>query len=116
MNFDLLIGAGMSVASAGLVYLGTRYTARVSKEAAVATANATATQNVTDGYDRLNEDLWASVRDLRTRVTALEEKIVEQDRRYRVAIGYIRSLLLFIEHNASHLNPPPIPDDIGKDV
>ena len=116
MNIDLVIGAGMSIVSAGLVYAGTRYTARSSKEASVATVNAAATRNVTDGYDRLNEDLWTSIRDLRERVATLETKIVEQERRYRIAIGYIRSLLLFIEHNGNAPNAPAIPDELGKDL
>lgn len=110
---DAWLGLGTGLAGAVLAYLGTRYTARASKEAQVTTAEK---YSVADGYDRLNEDLWRSVTNLRERTEALEVKVATMERRYRIAVNYIRTLLIYIENNVPHGTPPDIPEDIGKDL
>lgn len=106
----------VGVATAALGYLGARYTSRSARRASEYSALMQAPESISSGYDRLNEDLWASLKDERERTaTAVEEGNVAR-RKFRSAIGYIRRLLSLLTQHAPHVPLPQPPPDLSEDV
>lgn len=105
-----------AVISAVLLLLGTRYTAQASKRASEYTAMLSAPDHISSGYDRLNEDMWTTIRDLRDRVTKLEAEAAVRDSKYRAALGYIRTLLTHIALHAPAPHVPLPPPELAEDV
>ena len=93
------------IGGGALVYFGTRYTARASRDASKYSANVSAADAVSSGYSRLNDDLWETIRDLRKRVDALERDMRELRGQYSASVRFIRHLLAILGVNG--LTPPP---------
>jgi hypothetical protein len=104
------------IISAVLGYLGVRYTARTSKSASEYSAILAAPDNISAGYDRLNDDLWRTVTDLKNDVAALKTEASIVQGRYRAAIYYIRRLLSLLTLHAPHIHPPEPPVELREDV
>lgn len=102
--------------TSGLGYLGVRYTARSSKSASEYSAILAAPDNISAGYDRLNDDLWRTVTDLRERVATVEAEQRLDRGRYRAAISYIRRLLSLLTLHAPQVTPPEPPVELRDDV
>lgn len=115
MNGAAWTGVG-TVAAALLLYLGSVFTARASKDASRYSATLTASDNIATGYNKLNADLWEAIADLRQQVSDLKKEMERTNTKYGAAIIYIRQLLRFInlQGHEAPVPPPELDPDLKE--
>lgn len=114
MSPEWLGAIGLALGSL-LTYLGVRYTARQSRQAADAGVEAQRDRDAVDGFDRLAGRLEKRIESLEGRVGQLELQLSIAQRLLRSAIGYVERLLDYIsEHMPGQPDVPQAPPDLSE--
>jgi|GEM_PF-5460716 len=107
-----LAGVAATILAGIFGYLGARLARASSRES-----------NTTDNWAELfkaNEVQFARM-DARItqqdeRINRLESKLRDEQKRFRLAIAFIRDLLRWIEHHVPGQQPPTVPDSLKEEV
>lgn len=114
-----LITVASAIIAALAAYLGHVLSRRSTRESnitadwtAFAEAQKIATENLRDTVLRQGAD----VVNLGERINRLEQKLRDEQKRFREAIAFIRELLRWIGHYVPGQDPPSVPDTLKEDV
>ncbi|MGR6579256.1 hypothetical protein ACT89R_01625 [Rhodococcus qingshengii] len=116
----MTLGGIVAAIVAGIFgYLGARLARRSSREsnvtadwAAFAEAQKIATANLEATVNRQGAEIASQGE----RINRLDQRLRDEQRRFRLAIVFIRELLRWIEHHVPGQQPPAVPDSLKEEV
>ena len=114
-----LAGVAATIIAGVVGYLGTRLARASAKEAnatadwaAFAEAQKIATANLEATVKRQGTEIASQGE----RINRLDQRLRDEQKRFRQAIAFIRDLLRWIEHHVPGQQPPTVPDSLKEEV